>query len=136
MRFPKLAVRNLIAETTLGQRYYVTPDELLRTFPNGMNGAATVTDTIGGTGGNSGANSGLIFGFPLIPSASGRLVSIGIDVNNAAGNVRMCVYNTLGSNILSNTLSQTGDVTPSGGWFDEPVLSATITKGVPIYLGF
>lgn len=95
----------------------------------------STTDTIGDTTTTSGNTiAGDLLGFPITASASGALVSIGLNVYTAAENLRVGIYSTYSSRKFSGLLGQSASTASVSGWNDLPVTGVTITSGTTYYL--
>ena len=93
------------------------------------------TDSVGDTSANK-TDNGVISSSTVVASASGGLTSIGVDVQTAAGNVRLGIYSTLnGTPAFTGLLGQSADTVVGGtGWMDLSVTGVTITAGTTYYV--
>lgn len=98
---------------------------------------ASITDTIGGNsdGGNY-LNSGNFRVFPINASSNGTLSTLGLNVGNASGHIRLALYSNCNNTALTGLLAQTDSVTAVAGWNDLPITSgaANITSGTTYYI--
>lgn len=100
-----------------------------------LQGAATVTDTIGDTTYNGASSVNAFNGSAITPSASGTLQSIGLNVKTAAGNLQVGIYNTYSGGVFNGLLAHSGSVAAVTGWNDLPA-TAPLTVGTPVYIVF
>jgi hypothetical protein len=97
-----------------------------------------VTDTTGGAAMNHNAAYGYLIGDPITASASGSLVSVGLNVASAVGNLRLGIYATKSATPTYVTLLGQSASTPAvTGWNDYPMTKpVVIVKGATYYPAF
>lgn len=96
------------------------------------------TDTIGGTATHSASWQGAVDAYPITASASGSLVSIGMNLFsvNAGSNLRLAIY-TDSSGQPGTLLGQSADTVGVGGqWNDLSVTGVSIVANTPYWLAF
>ena len=95
---------------------------------------ASTTDTVGSTANHASAANAISCS-PIVASASGSLVSLGLNIQSTAnGVIRMALYSTFSSNKLSGLLVDSGNFTASTGWNDAPSTGVTIVSGTTYYI--
>lgn len=101
-------------------------------------GSFTTVDVAGGAAGSTeNSKNGYIDVFPIFASASGILTSIGINcASPAAGNIRLCLYSTCISDVLSGLLGQSASTPAVSGWNDLAIPGGiAVTAGTTYYIG-
>jgi hypothetical protein len=96
-------------------------------------GTATQTDTIGDTSSNNDNPYSYFAAQSIVPSKSGTLTSLGINVSTVAGNLRLALYSTYSGGKLSGLLGQSADTLVVSGWNDLSIGSVSITAGATYY---
>jgi hypothetical protein len=94
------------------------------------------TDVISNMSGHGASNVGYIVGHAITASASGQLLSIGINYLTGAGNGRVAIFSTYSGGKFSGLLTQSGSVALSNGWNDVSVSSVPIVSGVTYYIAW
>lgn len=96
--------------------------------------ARAVTDETGGTTYTNFCDGpGIIESAPITASASGALVSVGINHYTASGNCIMAIYDD-DSNQPKNLLGQSGEISCLAGWQDFPITGVDIVEGLQYWL--
>jgi hypothetical protein len=116
-------------------RHELDPDD--PTFgltATGSTSYPTTADTIGSTANNA-TTSGFITGSAIVATASGTLTSIGINIQTAAGNIRVALYSTYSASKFSGLLGQSADTVAVGGWNDLSIGAVAIVSGMTYYIG-
>jgi hypothetical protein len=93
------------------------------------------TNTVGSTAFTQSALAGYVLVMKITASASGSLTSVGLNIQGAAGNLRVAIYSTDGSTI-SGLLGQSSSVAMVNGWNDLPITGVTITASTVYYIAF
>jgi len=132
----KIIPEGKIYSVTDGSSITVTPHDSTGFYVSGMYNInlSKINYTIGGTTLNTGGQENLIRVMPIIPSVSGDMINIGINIQTANGNVRMAVYNDAGS-IPNTLLNETGSIPLVLGWNNASLITP-ITAGTQYWIGY
>lgn len=96
------------------------------------------TDTIGGASGQNSLSGNYVVAFPIVPSASGSLSSIGVNwAGTQSGNVMVALYGAgTGKPVSLLTQSSSTALSISTGFQDVPVTPYSITGGTTYWIAF
>jgi hypothetical protein len=93
------------------------------------------TDTQGDTTQHTGNFTGYVTGNQLLTAnASGTLQTVGINLQAAAGNIRLAIYDDDGSGHANNRLGQSASTAAQVGWNDHTISSVSIVEGQNYHL--
>jgi len=125
----------LDARAVTDNAYCWFADPVLYINPSGGNEVRTVTDVIGDMSYNNGSLYGVMIGYPVTATASGTLASVGINVPNAIGNLRVAIYSTYSGGVFSGLLGQSNSISAIAGWNNLSIPgNVAITQGVTYYI--
>lgn len=102
-------------------------------FSSIANASPPITDTVGGTSGSIFMAGHYIRGVRVTASGNGILQSLGVNVQTAAGAIRLSIYNSI-TNAPHNLLNESSSVTAVSGWNDPVVTGPTIVLGADYWL--
>jgi hypothetical protein len=140
---PSTASRLSTGECGCAFNMRVTYGPPIATTPTTQTSASTstptllggTTDTIGGTTGASGGALNYLYAWPITASTSGTLVSIGADIEFAAGNIQDGIYSTYSNGELSGLLGSSSSTPARDGWNELSIPgSVSIVAGTTYYL--
>ena len=87
-------------------------------------------DLVGNTSAN-GNPAGSVFWQPILASRSGALVSVGLNIKTAAGNIRTALYSIAGA-----LLAESASVAVAAGWNDPSVTGVNIVANTEYVVAF
>jgi hypothetical protein len=108
-------------------------DGLVLTEVTGAGGGAT--DTVGGSTSHGKPGTGYVQAFPVTASASGTLVTLGMNLFDGAGNIRLALYSDNGGTKPKTLLCETGSVAAIDAWNDNaPSTLPSIVLGTKYWI--
>lgn len=91
---------------------------------------------VGGTTGTGTNDANYIEASSITATTSGRLFSLGLNIETAAGNIRLGLYSTYSGGVFSGLLCQSASTSAVAGWNDLSVTSIKIIQGKTYYLAW